>query len=123
MGIDWVKIVKDVLVVLIPVVILIFAQIIHSLLVALLNRIKNPSIRNLATQAVLWAKDKFGPDGSGKVMLAAAVEYLSSKTGISKEDADVKIRAAYQVIFGELPKPEVPVVTISTGAGITPPAV
>lgn len=112
---DWTGIMKEVLVTLIPVLIIAFAKVLHNILVALLNSIKNPTVKNLATQAVLWAEDKFGPDSAkGQIKLAEAVAYLSAKTGMSKEDAEVKIRAAYQEIFGNLGNAVLPSVPSAT---------
>lgn len=81
----------------IPVVCLFLGKILGTLL----KKIKNEVARKLAYDAVLWAKNKFSGDGMGDIKLSAAVDFLSKKTGISRERAEVLVRAAYENLFVE----------------------
>lgn len=72
---------------------------------AIIDSIKNPTVRALAYDAVYFAEDKFGPDtAKGKEKLADAVAFLVKKGHISQERAEVLVRSAYQNIFVQLPK-------------------
>jgi len=85
----------------------ILGTVVGKLAVALLNSIKNPTIRHLASDAVLWAEDKFGSK-PGDQKLDAAVKFLMDKMKMSHEDAEKAVRAAYQNIFAAFPKVEPP---------------
>ena len=70
------------------------------LLLKLINKINNDTLRGLAIQAVLFAEDKLGPDtDTGKEKMRLAAEYLAEKTKISYEQAEALVRSAYQNVF------------------------
>lgn len=81
----------------------ILGTMVGKLLVAVINSIKNPTIRHLAGDAVLWAEDKFGSK-PGDEKLKFAVKFLMEKAKMTEEDAEKAVRAAYQNIFAQLPK-------------------
>lgn len=107
---DWANIISDalgvVVIMLVVTLIPILGTIIGKIGVAILNSIKNPTIRHLAGDAVQWAEDKWGSEAGDK-KLDGAVNYLEAKMKISHADAEVAIRSAYQNIFKQFPK-EVP---------------
>jgi len=108
---EWKDILTPLLVAICAIVLPVIGTMIGKLFVALLNSIKNPTIRNLAVDAVLWAEDKF-VSKAGDAKLEAAIQLLMKKAGLSHDDAEKSIRAAYQNVFGAItaafPKPTPP---------------
>lgn len=108
---DWGKVLNDVFSTALVAFLIIFVPLIGTLLgkllVAFINSIKNPTIRHLAGDAVLWAEDKFGSK-PGDTKLEFAIQFLMAKLKMSHDDAEKAVRAAYQNIFGQFPKAETP---------------
>lgn len=72
------------------------------LVLHLVGLIKNTKMQSYAGQLVQMFQDKYPLTGNGPVKLASAIEAFGAKFGVSKTDADLFIRAAYQKIYGVL---------------------
>lgn len=90
------EIVKYAVAALLPVI----GLLIGRLLLHLISKIDNETVRGLAIQAVLFAEDKLGPDtDTGKQKMELAIAFLMEKTKMSREQAEALVRAAYQNVF------------------------
>lgn len=104
-GIDWGSLIAQLLIAIVTVVAPVLATLLGNLI---LKGVKNSQTKiddRLAGLAVAWAEDNLGSDtGKGKEKLDMAIEKLFElgKGKISRSQAELLVRAAYQNLMGGL---------------------